>query len=158
GNPESAGRFVNFDKPDGIWKFYHSNGEVSAKEVYRNGALMDKTYFNEQGEVITDTSATVAHPKFPGGAKAWQKHLLKQIYFPRQFQFTNGDRAVVVVSFTINVEGKVEDVEVTTPFYPEFDKIAKDAVLKSPKWQPAINHNRRVKSHVRQPVTFEQTE
>ena len=58
----------------------------------------------------------------------------------------------------INEEGKVEDAEVTTPFYPKFDKIAKEAIESSPNWIPAISHNRSVKFWIKQAVTFIQIE
>ncbi|MEJ7586154.1 MAG: energy transducer TonB [Ferruginibacter sp.] len=82
----------------------------------------------------------------------------EKIYFPEQYKIVNSDKAVVVVSFMVNEEGKVEDVEVTTPFYPGFNKIAKNAITSSPDLIPAVNHNRKVRSWMRQTVTFEQSE
>ena len=158
GNIESVGYITNFTKIDGTWKFYHKNGQMSSKETYSNDFLTDKLYFDEKGLSITDTTTKERDPIFPGGNKAWVKYLEKQVYFPSQFKIVNADKAVVVVSFTINENGKIEDVDVSTPFYPEFDKIAKNAILKSPDWEPAFNHNRKIKSRVRQPITFSQSD
>ena len=155
GNISSAG-FVANNSNYGTWKYYHKNGQVSSKEIYQNKVVVDKQYFNESAEIIIDTTNKDKDAAFPGGNKAWVKYLLKQIYFPTQFKIVNADQAVVVVNFTINEDGKVEDVEVSTPFYPDFDKIAKNAIMKCPGWLPAINHNRKVKSMMRQPITFAQ--
>ena len=155
GNISSAGFVVNYSNY-GTWKYYHKNGQVSFKKTYQNKVVVDKQYFNESGEIIIDTTNKDRDAAFPGGNKAWVKYLLKQIYFPSQFKIVNADQAVVVVNFTINEDGKLEDVEVSTPFYPDFDKIAKNAIMKCPGWLPAINDNRKVKSMMRQPITFAQ--
>lgn len=157
GNIASAGFVINNTKPEGTWKYYHNNGKISCKETYKNEILINKTYFDENGSPLSDTTNKDSDATFPSGIKGWQKYLIKQLYFPNQFKIVNGDRAVVVISFAVNEEGKIEDVEVTTPFYPEFDKIAKNAILSSPNWLPAMEHNRKVKFLMRQPVTFAQT-
>ncbi len=61
-----------------------------------------------------------------------------------------------MVDAVIDEDGNMTNVEVNTPFHPDFDKIAVNALRKSPKWAPAIFHNRRVKYHMRQAVTFQQ--
>ena len=157
GNISSAGYLVD-NTNYGTWKYYHKNGQVSSKETYQNKVVVDKQYFNENSEIIIDTTNKDRDAAFPGGSKAWVKYLQKQIYFPQQFQIVNADKAVVVVTFTINEDGKVEDIEVSTPFYPEFDKIAKNAIMKSPAWIPASNHNRKVKFIMNQPITFAQSD
>ena len=158
GNLSSAGFLINHTKPSGIWKYYHKNGQISSKETYQNEVLTNKLYFNENGDAISDTRSNDRDALFPGGDKAWQKYLMKQAYFPEQFKIVNGDKAVVVVTFTINEDGKVEDIEVSTPFYPAFDKIAKNAIAKSPVWLPSINHNRKVKFRMLQPIVFAQSD
>ncbi len=61
-----------------------------------------------------------------------------------------------MITGIINEDGKVLNAEVSVPLQPEFDKIALNAVNKSPKWIPAISHNRRVYFYFRQLVTFTQ--
>jgi hypothetical protein len=158
GNLASAGFLVKNTKPYGTWKYYHKNGQLSSKETYQNEVLINKSYFNEDGEAVADTTNRDREATFPGGIKAWQKYLLKQAYFPERFQIVNADKAIVVVSFAVNEDGKVEEIEVSTPFYPEFDKIAKNAIIKSPDWLPSINHNRKVKFRMQQPITFSQSD
>lgn len=158
GSVASAGFITDNAKPSGTWQYFYRNGQVSCKETYQNDAVINKLYCKENGEAITDTTNADREATFPGGIKAWQKYLMKQAYFPDRFQILNADKAVVVITFTVNEDGKVEDIEVSTPFYPEFDKIAKDAIRRSPDWLPSINHNRKVKFTMRQPITFAQRE
>jgi len=156
GAPSTAGLYSAGRKQSGKWKYFHSNGAISSIEIYDNGTLTDKTYYDETGKMETDTSSKDRDAIFPGGNSAWLDYLFKNAYFPDQYKIANADKAVVVVSFAVNENGKVVDVFVSTPFYPEFDTIAKNAVLRSPKWKPAIKHNRKVKFWMRQPVTFSQ--
>lgn len=156
GVPSSGGRYTAGEKPNGKWQFFHSNGKLSAQETYKDGVLTDKQYFDEEGNNMKDTSNSDHPAEFPGGLKAWQKYLTKQLYFPDQYKIVNADSAVVVVAFTIDENGNVTNVFVSTPFYPQFDRIAEGVINKSPKWIPAMQHNRKVKYSLQQAVVFAQ--
>ena len=156
GSPSLAGILASGEKPHGKWTFYHKNGQISAFETYSNGRLIDKKYFNEQGVEETDTTSKDRDAEFPGGNKAWQHYIRKKLYFPPNYNIVNSDSAIVVVDFVISEEGDVEHVYVSTPFFPAFDKIAQNAILNSPKWVPAIRHNRKIKAYRKQSVTFSQ--
>jgi len=159
GNPAAAGRFAPGYKKYGKWQYFYKSGSLSAIEIYeRNGTLLDKQYMDLKGAPVTDTTNKTRSAEFPGGLKAWAKYLGKALYFPDQYKFTNGDQAAVVVDAVIDEEGKVVEAEVSIPFYPAFDKIALEAVRKSPAWKPAFDHNRTVRYEIRQPVIFSQPE
>lgn len=158
GAPSAAGRYDVNQERTGKWQFFHPNGSPSSIEVYVNGKLTEQQLFDEKGIPEKPGSIRDRDAEFPGGMAAWQKYLYKKIYFPDGFKFTNTDQAIVVVSFSIDPEGNVGDVFVSTPFYPQFDRIAKKAIEDAPKWKPAISHNRKVKVWRRQPVTFQQPE
>ena len=158
GMPSSAGRYSAGMKMDGKWTFYHCNGQVSSLETYDQGKLMEKRYFDERGAEMKDTSNRDHPASFPGGNEAWRKYILKKTYFPENYKIVNSDKAIVVVSFIIDENGEIAEAFTSTPFYPAFDKIAENAIRSSPKWTPAVNHNRRVKMYMRQPITFGQEE
>jgi TonB family protein len=155
GNPSYAGRYGAGEKKQGQWIYFHRNGKTSATELYKDGVLIDKQYFDEQANV-TDTVNKDRNASYPGGPKSWQKYLNNQLYFPRDYKLVNGDKAIVVVEATIDEEGNVTDVTVGTPFHPAFDKIAVEVIRKSRQWEPAIQHNRKVRYKIRQPVFFAQ--
>ncbi|THU40790.1 hypothetical protein FAM09_01370 [Niastella caeni] len=155
GNPSYSGRYSAGEKKNGKWIYFHRNGKVSATEFYKDGALADKQYFDEQGG-LADTANKDRKASFPGGPQAWQKYLVKKLYFPTQYKLVNGDKAIVVVEAIIDEEGNVTEVTVNTPFHPAFDKIAVEVVRKSPQWEPAIQQNRKLRYKIRQPVFFAQ--
>jgi antitoxin component YwqK of YwqJK toxin-antitoxin module len=156
GNPSSGGRFSAGYKQNGRWKYFHKNGKMSALELYRDGILTEKQYYDEAGNPIYDTTNKDHAAQFPGGMKAWQKYLSNRLYFPAQYKFENADKAVVVVSAVIDEDGNVTDVEINTPLYPAFDDIALKVIKRSPKWEPQVQHNRRIKSRIIQAVYFTQ--
>ena len=156
GNPSCAGRYSEGQNQDGRWKYYHKNGQISDIEIYKEGKLIDKEYFDEKGVTVDDTTTKEIEASFKGGNKAWQKYLTKNLNFPSQYKLVNADKVVVVVQFEISEEGNVENAFVDIPFDPEFDKIALEVINKSPQWIPALQNNRHVKFTVRQPVIFAQ--
>lgn len=153
----SAGRNNNEDKPIGKWQFFHHSGKLASLETYDNGILKNKVYYDENGSLIDTTNRDKA-AEFPGGIKKWEEYLGKKLYFPTQYKIVNSDKAVVVVGFTISETGSVENAYVITPFYEDFNNIALDVIKKSSRWNPAIQHNRKVKFLFRQAVSFTQIE
>lgn len=156
GSPGSAGRYSAGYKQNGRWQYFHKNGKLSALELYDNGRLIDKQYFDEEGKPVLDTTNKDRSAEFPGGSKAWMKYLKDNLYFPSQYKIENADKAVVVVDWTIDENGNITDAHVSTPLFPAFDEIALNVIKESPKWQPAIQHNRCVKYTVSQAIYFEQ--
>lgn len=154
----SAGRYNPLRMQQGKWMYYHNNGQPSAIETYDEGGLLNASYFDEQGNPETKTESKEIEAMFGNSDNDWVKYMNKNSYFPDRFKLTNSDKAVVVVTFAVNEEGKVVDAYVSTPFYPEFDKIALNAVQRSNKWKPAISHNRKVKTWLNQVLTFVQRE
>lgn len=156
GNISSAGRLNLVQAYHGKWQFFHRNGKLSAAEIYNNGKLTDRKYFAEDGSPMTDTTDKTIGATFPGGIPAWMKYLDKKTFFPPNYRIVNGDQAAVKVNFTVDENGNVKDVNVEAPFDPAFDDIALKAFVNSPKWIPAVNHNRNVSCKHSQSVTFRQ--
>jgi len=157
GNPSVAGRYAPAYKKYGKWQYFYKAGGLSATETYdAGGRLQTKTFYDEKGAPLADTANDDREASFPGGQRAWDNYLGRALYLPDQYKITNGDEATVVIQATINEDGKVTDAEVDVPFYPAFDKIALEAVRRSPDWIPAMDHHRKVKGTIRQIVTFSQ--
>jgi antitoxin component YwqK of YwqJK toxin-antitoxin module len=158
GVPSSAGKYAEGKRKQGKWVFYHKSGAISSIEVYDEGILDDKTYYDETGQIQADNKDRGREAEFKGDPNGWQRYLYRSVYFPKEYKLVNTDKVVVVIEFVINEEGKVEDAVVSNPFSPEFDNIALNAILQSPKWKPAINHNRNVKQQLKQYVSFSQSQ
>jgi len=157
GNPSCAGRLKQGGEMSGKWQYFHRNGKLSAIEMYENGKMISEEVFDEKG--IKQEEAEQDRPAgFPGGPAAWKKFMEKQLYWPHDVRFTTEGRATVFVTLAINEDGKVADAYVSLGFHPEFDKIALKAVKQSPKWVPAVSHNRKIKTYVTQAINFTQTD
>ncbi len=153
GNPSATGYYIK-SKKSGKWNYFHKNGKLAAVEMNENDKVTEVEYFNEDGSPLSDTSLATREGSFKGGLKKWKQYLLDKIYWPSNYKLVNSNTVTVVVSFIINEEGKVEGAYVSTPFNEIFDEIALDVINKSPLWLPTIDHNRKVKQHLRQPLTF----
>ena len=156
GSLSSAGRLSADNLFHGKWQFFHRNGKLSATEVYNNGKLVDRKYFAEDGTPISDTADKTQGAVFPGGIPAWQQYLSKKLYWPANYKIVNNDKGAVGVDFMVDENGLVKDVNINTPFHPAFNDIVLQIIKGSPKWVPAISHNRRVPYHHKQMVTFKQ--
>ena len=154
GNVSFAGVLSAGFKKHGKWQFFHKNGHISAIEIYDHGQLKEKQYYDEQGQAIADTTSRDRKAAFRGGSKDWLKYLNGHLYWPPNYNITNTDAVSVVISMTVDEDGKVTDAYVSTPFYPPFENIALSVIRHSPAWTPAIEHNRRVSSQLKQPVVF----
>jgi len=156
GTLSSKGQYSEGHKQHGLWKYYHQNGKISAEEIYFESYLTDKKYYDENGMQLTGALNNDRIAMFPGGDKGWRKYIDNHIFFPPEYKIINGDAATIVVSFTVNEQGIVENVFTSTGFDLNFDQIAIDAINKSPRWLPAIEHNRKVKCIFNQIVNFHQ--
>lgn len=156
GSVSSAGRYAAGRKMQGKWQFFHKNGKLSAIELYDQGRLTQKQYYDTAGQAVFDTTSIDKDATFKSGVKDWIKYLENHMDFPGNYKITNSDQAVVVVIFGVDEDGNIIYPYVSIPFYPPFDKVALDVVRKSPKWQPAIEHHRRVQTTFQQAVVFNQ--
>jgi periplasmic protein TonB len=115
-----------------------------------------RIYFDEAGNALADTSNNDADAMFKGGKEKWKKFLTKNLEFPYNYNLVNTNVVTVVIAAIIDEEGNILDPYVDTPFNTVFDEEALRVIKKSPKWSPRIDHNRRVRMYVRQPISFAQ--
>jgi hypothetical protein len=156
GAPSAAGRWKN-GKMEGSWQFFHNNGQLAAREIYDTGRLISAACYSKDG-VIRDSSVQQQDAAFPGGEKGRFKFVYRNIYFPDQYRITNSDTAIIVVAAMIDEDENLQDPFVKVPFAKAFDEITLNVFKRSPKWFPAIRHNRSVTQYIEQPVTFSQEE
>jgi len=86
---------------------------------------------------------------------AWLKYISDKVYFPDGYKIVNTDVEKVVMTFTVNENGDIENVFTSTSFDKRFDVIAENAIRKSPKYIPAIQHYRCFKQVIPKPVSFQ---
>lgn len=157
GNLSYKGMYTMGKKKNGTWIYYHSNGNKSSVERYETDSLLSRQYFNDYGVAINDTANTKRDAVYPGGPKSWQSYLVANLSMPVGYKIEGAEKATVVVDFGVNEDGTVSEVFVSAPFHPAFDDIAVDIIKRCKNWIPATDsHNRIVKAHKRQPITFSQ--
>lgn len=92
-------------------------------------------------------------PVFPGGELALMKHLAEHIKYP--IPALDADiQGVVYVSFVVNKNGEVEDVQILKGIGAGCDEEALRVVRALPKWTPGEQRGRKVKVRFNVPVRF----
>jgi len=92
--------------------------------------------------------------EFPGGAKGWMRYLTENFTYPKA-AVRKRIQGTVIVQFIVDKEGRVTEAEVIQSVHPLLDKEALRLIQESPKWKPAIQDGRKVKSYKKQPVVFQ---
>lgn len=91
--------------------------------------------------------------QFPGGDEACYKWLGEHIKYPAICQ-EQGIQGRVFVSFVVNKDGSIVDVKVMRSPDDNLSKEAERVVKQMPKWKPARQGNKTVRSRFNLPVMF----
>ena len=92
-------------------------------------------------------------PSFPGGTGALMKFLNENIHYPVVAQ-ENGVQGRVVISFVVERDGHITDVQVARSVDPSLDKEAQRVVKSMPKWIPGKQNGSAVRVKFNVPVAF----
>ena len=92
-------------------------------------------------------------PSFPGGNTALMKFLNENIHYPVVAQ-ENGVQGRVVVSFVVERDGHITDVQIARSVDPSLDKEAQRVVKSMPKWIPGKQNGSAVRVKFNVPVAF----
>ena len=89
---------------------------------------------------------------FPGGANAWIRFLNNNLTYPNK-AVRKQIEGTVIVQFIVENDGTLSNIEAISG--PELLQSAAVDIFKySPRWKPAIQDGRIVKSYKKQPITF----
>lgn len=92
-------------------------------------------------------------PSFPGGMGALNSYLHNNVRYPTVAQ-ENGVQGRVVVSFVVERDGSITDVQVARSVDPSLDKEAVRVINSMPKWQPGKQNGSSVRVKYNVPVNF----
>lgn len=92
-------------------------------------------------------------PSFPGGPSALMQYLSSNIKYPVVAQ-ENGVQGRVVVSFVVERDGSITDVQVARSVDPSLDREAQRVVRNMPKWIPGKQNGQAVRVKYNVPVAF----
>ena len=92
-------------------------------------------------------------PSFPGGQSALMQYLQSNVKYPVVAQ-ENGVQGRVVVSFVVERDGSITDVQVVRSVDPSLDSEAQRVVRSMPKWIPGKQNGQAVRVKYNVPVSF----
>lgn len=92
-------------------------------------------------------------PSFPGGDAALMNWLRNNVRYPAVAE-ENGIQGRVVVSFVVERNGSITDVQVVKSVDPSLDKEAARVVKSMPNWVPGKQNGSAVRVKYNVPVTF----
>jgi hypothetical protein len=152
GQLESFGYF-NDDKEESDWTWYHENGKMATKEVYKKGKVQTLECFDTTGKYVGDYCGLNKMAAYPGGEAALNKYIAKYIQYPEESLALKKDIRVKV-KFVVDKEGLIGKTtfEATPNIY--FNREVERLLFAMPKWDPAIKHNRIVVSEVTMEIDF----
>jgi len=124
-----------------------ANGEVlKAKEVIAQPEP-PKVEENKIFDMVEEM------PSFPGGPAALMQFLQSNTHYPAVAQ-ENGVQGRVTVSFVVEKDGSITDVQVARSADPSLDKEAVRVVKSMPRWTPGRQNGSTVRVKFNVPVTF----
>ena len=104
----------------------------------------------EENKVFTTVEQM---PSFPGGDAALMKWLSSNVRYPAVAE-ENGIQGRVVVSFVVERNGNITDVQVVKSVDPSLDREASRVVKAMPNWIPGKQNGSAVRVKYNVPVTF----
>ena len=109
----------------------------------------------EVQQVVTQKIFEVVEqqPQFPGGQAALFSWLSQNIHYPPVAE-ENGIYGRVTVSFVVEPDGSISNVQVVRGVDPSLDKEAVRVTKAMPKWQPGKQNGQAVRVKYNLPVTF----
>lgn len=121
------------------------------KEICPHSFIKGNCYTNDG----TDTAwfEHEVRASFPGGKDSLIKFIMKNLRYPSAAK-SEGIEGTVYVAFTITKQGEVIDVFIRKGVHPYLDKEAILLMSKMPKWIPARQEDRTLKSMYTLPITF----
>ncbi len=141
------------DKEDGNSFTYYPNGNKRRLEEYRNGTLKKGYCYTPEGK---DTAyfPMLELPSFDGGEEALLKFLNKTIQYPAVAR-ENDIQGKVIVEFTVEVNGKLEEVEIISSPHYSLSTEALRVIFLMPRWKPARMEGIAVPYKYTLPVRFQ---
>lgn len=110
----------------------------------------------QTAEATTDSEVFIVveqMPEFPGGVNAMRAYLAKNIKYP-VVALENGLQGTVYVSFVVNQDGSIVDVNILRGVDSSLDKEAVRVVQSMPKWKPGRQGGKSVRVSYQVPISF----
>lgn len=111
---------------------------------FPDSAIVDDTTIHDNVEQM---------PEFPGGISALMGFLSRNIKYPKEAE-ENGIQGRVIVSFVVEKDGSITDIQVVKPVELSINKEAIRVASLMPKWIPGKHDGTEVRVKYTMPITF----
>lgn len=91
--------------------------------------------------------------QYPDGVNGIKNHIVRNLKYPK-IAYEKGIEGRVVVSYIVNIHGKVEKVRVVNSVDRKLDKEAVRVIEIMGKWKPAYLNGKAVSVEYKQPFMF----
>lgn len=105
---------------------------------------------------VPDTATVIRHevlPEFPGGMSGMSRIIEDHMEYPKT-ALKEGIGGRVIVGFTIDTTGSVQDIHILKGIRDDLDQEAMRLVGLLRKWKPAMVNDKKVKVKFTLPLTF----
>jgi TonB family protein len=92
-------------------------------------------------------------PKPTGGLEGWSQYLANNLTYPTAAK-EKGITGTVYLTFVVDTEGSIQDVQIFRGIGSGLDEEAIKAVQNAPKWEPGTQDGQRVNVKMRLPIRF----
>lgn len=136
---------------DGYDTRFNSEGDTIEYKIYDLGKIVKEQKFGtkEVEEVVTAVEIAAS---YPGGWEAFMKYVNNNIKYPAALKEKITGK--VFVSFIIDKQGFLAEVQVIKGLHPQLDEEAMRVIKKSSRWNPAMKNGKAVASSMHVPVSF----
>lgn len=92
-------------------------------------------------------------PEYPGGQAALFEYLQKNVKYPADAEKKKVEGRVLV-TFVVNTDGSITDIEVFKKAFPSLDAEAVRVISGMPKWVPGEQKGQKVRVKYTVPISF----
>ena len=92
-------------------------------------------------------------PEYPGGQAALFEYLQKNVKYPADAEKKKVEGRVLV-TFVVNTDGSITDIEVVRKTFPWLDAEAVRVISGMPRWKPGEQKGQKVRVKYTVPLTF----
>ena len=92
-------------------------------------------------------------PEYPGGQAALFEYLQKNVKYPADAEKKKVEGRVLV-TFIVNTDGSITDIEVVRKTFPSLDAEAVRVISGMPRWKPGEQKGQKVRVKYTVPLTF----
>lgn len=132
------------------------NGDVpvaKADETQSEAKVPQTATVNPQSAADAPQTDPETMPEFPGGTTALMQYLVKNMKYPVECM-RNGTQGKVIVSFIVDTDGSIKDIELVNSVDKLLDAEAMRLISNMPKWNPGTQRGKPVRVKYTLPINF----